>query len=174
MAFSLQKMAKEAFRVGRDDLEALKNLKTSELSTVVPHLVIAFHLEEIHKLVGEVPAFKEDGFTKAKDWSRDRGKVGALRTALGWLGYKNVEIRDRGRLRRWSGFQVGIPEEFDSVKVQKVCELSAPLRSKLERIYRQGKSIGIMELSGNSILSKKNVLSRDSGFVNEEGVTIQK
>ena len=69
---------------------------------------------------------------------RLKGTPYAFRMALSWYGFDNIKIEEEEPGKHFAEFQVGlqtIPNDFDSQKIIEIAQFSAPLRSRLSRMY---------------------------------------
>jgi Phage tail protein (Tail_P2_I) len=161
--FSSKEMIDSLFRLSEKETNELENFRQEPVRSVEPYLVLAYRLEEIHSIVKDHPEFKARGFLQAKEWLKARGTVKALKVALAWIGFSNVEIR-RGILKHWYCYQIGLKGEYQKkiAQIKKVAELSAPLRTKLELVYTLGDREMLILSTPNKTLNKE-VLSTDLG-----------
>jgi len=99
--------------------------------------------------------------------------VSSIKKALGWLGFKDCIIVDRGILDRWKYYQIGVSKKVPVSmmnKIKGVCELSSPTRCQLERVFLINKDKRMLCISGaNSTLSCGAMLSTDSGRITKKG-----
>lgn len=103
--------------------------------SVVPWLIYEYGLGEILPYVPDLRQALAQGI----QWQRVRGTRRAIELALDWIGFNaNIEESEAGTLR-WADFQMGLDQapqnlEFTNNVIQ-VSRLSAPIRSRLFRIY---------------------------------------
>ena len=103
---------------------------------VVPWLVFEYGLAEILPyLNGDQRAAIADGVP----WQRIRGTPAAILQALGWLSVDAEVDESEGGSYRWAEFQIGLaaPTTGETIisQITAVAALSAPVRSRLQRIY---------------------------------------
>jgi len=102
---------------------------------VVPWLIYEYGLGEILPYVPDLRQALAQGI----QWQRVRGTRSAVQIALDWIGFNaSIEESEAGTLR-WADFQMGLDQapqnlEFTNNVIQ-VSRLSAPIRSRLFRIY---------------------------------------
>ena len=163
------------FRLGTDEVKKLENILSSPEERILPSLVEAYELEEILPYVRNNDSFFKDGLANATDWADKRGLLIALKTVIGWLGYKEYEIISNSPGYRWSEYSIIINADLndDSIaKIKGVLSLSEPARSKLTRIASKKKQVRRMGLSYSNAIMGKNRLSNDSGVYDKDKVLI--
>lgn len=116
--------------------QRIRNAKREDIpDSVVPWLIYEYGLGEILPFVPDLRQALADGI----QWQRVRGTRAAIDIGLGWIGFDAmVEESEAGTLR-WADFQMGLDQapnglEFTNNVIQ-ISRLSAPIRSRLFRIY---------------------------------------
>jgi hypothetical protein len=116
--------------------ERVRNAKHTNIpDDVVPWLIYEYGLGEITPYVPDLRQALAEGI----QWQRVRGTRQAINIGLGWIGFDAlVEESEAGTLR-WADFQMGLDQapnglEFTNNVIQ-ISRLSAPIRSRLFRIY---------------------------------------
>jgi P2-related tail formation protein len=103
--------------------------------SVVPWLVFEYGLAEILPYLTDQRAAIEGGV----QWQRIRGTPAAILQALGWLNLNGEIDESEGGSYRWAEFQIGLdaPTSGEAIisQITAVARLSAPVRSRLQRIY---------------------------------------
>jgi hypothetical protein len=116
--------------------ERIRTAKRADIpDDVVPWLIYEYGLGEITPYVPDLRQALAEGI----QWQRVRGTRRAIDIGLGWIGFDaTVEESEAGTLR-WADFQMGLDQapnglEFTNNVIQ-ISRLSAPIRSRLFRIY---------------------------------------
>lgn len=116
--------------------ERVRTAKRTDIpDDVVPWLIYEYGLGEITPYVPDLRQALAEGI----QWQRVRGTRQAINIGLGWIGFDAlVEESEAGTLR-WADFQMGLDQapnglEFTNNVIQ-ISRLSAPIRSRLFRIY---------------------------------------
>lgn len=116
--------------------ERIRDAKRTDIpDDVVPWLIYEYGLGEITPYVPDLRQALAEGI----QWQRVRGTRRAIDIGLGWIGFDaTVEESEAGTLR-WADFQMGLDQapnglEFTNNVIQ-ISRLSAPIRSRLFRIY---------------------------------------
>jgi len=129
--------------------------------SVVPWLVFEYGLAEILPYLTDQRAAIEGGV----QWQRIRGTPAAILQALGWLHLTGEVDESEGGSYRWAEFQIGLdaPTGGEAIisQITAVARLSAPVRSRLQRIY----SVYDFRrfVLNDSLLSEGAILSDHSG-----------
>lgn len=117
-------------------VQRIRDAKREDIpDSVVPWLIYEYGLGEILPFVPDLRQALADGI----QWQRVRGTRAAIDIGLGWIGFDaSVEESEAGTLR-WADFQMGLDQapnglEFTNNVIQ-ISRLSAPIRSRLFRIY---------------------------------------
>jgi P2-related tail formation protein len=135
--------------------------RTDIPDSVVPWLVFEYGLAEILPYLSDQRAAIADGV----DWQRIRGTPAAILQALGWLGLDGEVDESEGGSYRWAEFQIGLdaPTTGEAIisQIAALAQLSAPVRSRLQRIYAVYDFRRFM--LDDSLLSDGAILSDHSG-----------
>ena len=104
--------------------------------SVVPWLIFEYGLAEILPYLDDD---QREAIDQGVPWQRIRGTPAAILQALGWLGVNGSVDESEGGSYRWAEFQIGLEaptsgEEIIS-QIAAVARLSAPVRSRLQRIF---------------------------------------
>lgn len=117
-------------------VERIRDAKFNDIpDQVVPWLIYEYGLGEITPYVPNLRQALAEGI----QWQRVRGTRQAIDIGLGWIGFDaTVEESEAGTLR-WADFQMGLDQapnglDFTNNVIQ-ISRLSAPIRSRLFRIY---------------------------------------
>lgn len=117
-------------------VQRIRDAKREDIpDSVVPWLIYEYGLGEILPFVPDLRQALADGI----QWQRVRGTRAAIDIGLNWIGFDaSVEESEAGTLR-WADFQMGLDQapnglEFTNNVIQ-ISRLSAPIRSRLFRIY---------------------------------------
>jgi P2-related tail formation protein len=104
--------------------------------SVVPWLIYEYGLGEILPYLGNN---QRRALAEGLLWQRIRGTKEALRIALGWIEIEGLIEESEAGTDRWAEFQLGLDErttgEASIDAIVGVARLSAPARSRLQRIY---------------------------------------
>lgn len=117
-------------------VQRIRNAKQENIpDSVVPWLIYEYGLGEILPFVPDLRHALADGI----QWQRVRGTRAAVEIGLGWVGFDAmVEESEAGTLR-WADFQLGLDQAPNGLaftnNVIQISRLSAPIRSRLFRIY---------------------------------------
>jgi P2-related tail formation protein len=117
-------------------IERVRDAKHQDIpDSVVPWLIYEYGLGEITPYVPDLRQALAEGI----QWQRVRGTRAAIEIGLGWIGFDAlVEESEAGTLR-WADFQLELgqaPNGLDFTNnVIQISRLSAPIRSRLFRIY---------------------------------------
>jgi hypothetical protein len=106
---------------------------------------------------------------KGLEFHRIRGTPKALRSALSWYGFTNVFIEEESPGAHFAEFQIGlneIPNGFGVDSIISAADFSAPLRSKLSRMYNSLYDVRRFVLDGSKF---GDFLSDDSGVRLHDG-----
>jgi len=117
-------------------VQRIRDAKRKDIpDSVVPWLIYEYGLGEILPYVPDL----RQALAKGIQWQRLRGTRAAIGIGLSWIGFDaEIEESEAGTLR-WADFQLGLDQappnlEFTNNVIQ-VSRLSAPIRSRLFRIY---------------------------------------
>jgi len=103
---------------------------------VVPWLVYEYGLGEILPYLGNN---QRRAIEEGVLWQRIRGPPGAVSIALGWINVEGLIDESEGGSYRWAEYQLGLSEATQGEQIISdivgVCEISSPVRSRLQRIY---------------------------------------
>ena len=125
---------------------------------IIPHLISAYGLEDLAKLV---PDFD---FAKALEWQKLKGTSESIVLAMKLLGISVQNITELKK-DRWNCYKV-LLENSKGITAKiliGLCKLSAPLRCKLYRIADINKEVRSLKLSSKDGNLHRNILSNFSG-----------
>lgn len=80
----------------------------------------------------------ETRITEGLKFYRLAGTPYAVRMALSWYGFEHVIVEEEEPGAHFAEYQIGldaIPNNLDIMQIISACELGAPLRSRLSRMY---------------------------------------
>ena len=104
--------------------------------SVVPWLIYEYGLGEILPYLGND---QRRAVAEGVLWQRIRGTPESIAIALGWIGLQGTIDESEGGSYRWSEFQIGLPAATQGEAIINdivgVARISAPVRSRLQRIY---------------------------------------
>lgn len=102
---------------------------------VVPWLIYEYGLGELLPYLVDQRRALQEGV----QWQRLRGTPQALKTALGWIGLDALLEESEAGTLRWAEYQLGLeqapPDLAFVARVIEISRISAPVRSRLFRIY---------------------------------------
>lgn len=116
--------------------QRIRDAKYNDIpDSVVPWLIYEYGLGEITPYVPDMRQALVEGI----QWQRLRGTRKAIEIGLGWIGFDATVEESEASTIRWADFQMGLDQappdlEFTENVIQ-VSRLSAPVRSRLFRIY---------------------------------------
>jgi P2-related tail formation protein len=104
--------------------------------SVVPWLIFEYGLGEILPYLGND---QRRAVAEGVLWQRIRGTPQSISIALGWIGLQGTIDESEAGSYRWSEFQVGLSAATQGEAIIDdivgVARISAPVRSRLQRIY---------------------------------------
>lgn len=158
---NLSRVTSSLVRAGAP-VPTIRTAKRTDIpDSVVPWLVFEYGLAEILPYLSNQREAIEGGV----QWQRIRGTPAAILQGLGWLNLNGEIDESEGGSYRWAEFQIGIdaPTSGEAIisQITAVARLSAPVRSRLQRIY----SVYDFRrfLLDDSLLSDGAILSDHSG-----------
>jgi P2-related tail formation protein len=158
---NLSRVTSSLVRAGAP-VPTIRTAKRTDIpDSVVPWLVFEYGLAEILPYLSNQREASEGGV----QWQRIRGTPAAILQGLGWLNLNGEIDESEGGSYRWAEFQIGIdaPTSGEAIisQITAVARLSAPVRSRLQRIY----SVYDFRrfLLDDSLLSDGAILSDHSG-----------
>jgi P2-related tail formation protein len=110
------------------------SLKLDAYEPFIPWLIWEYGLGEILPYLTDPQRAIQEGI----QWQRARGTPAALRIAFGWRGLDGVSVFQEEPGRHFSAFQIdtgAVPPITDVDDLIALARLSAPIRSRLSRIY---------------------------------------
>jgi len=138
----------------------------------VPYLINAYGLGFLLPYIESLDDFFKNGLDEAREWKSYANTPKAIKIALSWIGFPNAKIEEAGPCVNWNHYQVDPrrkPTYAELEKIKAVCSLSAPARSKLVRIFHKH---DVRRLRLGSGKLDTNILSKDSGYYDKDGVLI--
>lgn len=115
-------------------VDAISGIKYTPPDNLLPYLVWEYGLENLLPYLSDPRLAIQEGV----QWQRIHGTPAALKLAMGWLGFNNGEIEAEVPGVHYYEYQIDsgkiVPTaELENVKA--VAQYSAPLRSRLTRLY---------------------------------------
>ncbi|WP_082837309.1 phage tail protein [Labrenzia sp. OB1] len=121
---------------------------------IMPFLVFEYGLEPLRPFVANLYNLIDEG----RQWARFRGTHKAVYDGLGFTGYSGTIVNPPARRIAWADFQIALDRlrdtESDLIPIDGVVGLSAPVRSKLRRVYH-----------GHDIPAAENGYTRHGGSI---------
>ncbi len=104
--------------------------------SVVPWLIYEYGLGEILEYLGNN---QRRALAEGVLWQRIRGTPESVRIALSWINVEGLIDESEGGSARWAEYQLGLSEATQGEQIISdivgVCQISSPVRSRLQRIY---------------------------------------
>lgn len=146
--------------------KTIKGIKYNDIpDSFIPWLIKEYNLGEIAAIFDDPKIVLEKGLP----WSRIKGTEKALTDVLEWLGVGVLKVESDGPGDNFAYFQIEldkVPDGPDIIKkILKAVKLSAPVRSKLKRVY-SGYNVPIFTLNKTKL--NKGLLNGFSGVYNQE------
>ena len=115
-------------------LQQIREMKNTPSDNLLHWLVWEYGLEAILPYSSDMRQM----LTMGLNWQRIRGTPGALKMALLWLGIYSPEIENEPPGRHFYEYQLDpgkVPGDGDINRIINLARMSAPVRSRLSRIY---------------------------------------
>lgn len=115
-------------------LKQIREMKNTPSDNLLHWLVWEYGLEAILPYSSDMRQMLTTGL----NWQRIRGTPGALKMALLWLGIYAPEIENEPPGRHFYEYQLDpgkVPGDEDITRIINLARMSAPVRSRLSRIY---------------------------------------
>lgn len=127
-------------------IQTLINVKSDPPDNFLYWLIWEYGLDEILPYISDPRTLIADGLK----WQRLRGTPKSLRIALGWVNVYPVRIEEEPPGAAFFQYQLELDRILRSEELKKtlkLCDLSAPVRSRLARIYNKEHDIRPLHLS---------------------------
>ncbi|MEM1000464.1 MAG: phage tail protein [Bacteroidota bacterium] len=131
-------------------INSLINLKSDPPEAFLYWLIWEYGLDEILPYIADPRRLIADGL----QWQRLRGTPQSLRIALGWIGVDLQRIEEEPPGAAFFQYQLeldGILHRTERGPSFNLCELSAPIRARLARIYNREHDLRPRILSEDSV-----------------------
>ncbi len=115
-------------------LTELPGFKYQSSDVMLPYLVWEYGLENLLPYLSDARLALQEGVR----WQRIIGTPQAVNLAMGWLGYQHSQIESEVPGAHFFEYQIDLGELLASsqlTSIQAVNQFSAPLRSRLSRLY---------------------------------------
>ncbi|SHO57766.1 phage tail protein [Vibrio quintilis] len=115
-------------------VQQLKTFKQEPADNLLYWLIWEYGLEDVLLYVPDLRKVIKEGLI----WQRLRGTPESLKIALGWIGMDDITIEENRPGRHFYEYQVDpgkIPTQEERSRLFGVADLSAPVRSRLSRMY---------------------------------------
>ena len=115
-------------------MEKIKTIKSDPPIQVLYWLIWEYGLGDLLSYISDLKLLINEGLK----WQRFRGTPDSLKLALGWVGIDDIEIEEEVPGIHFYQYQLKLGEIPDRVKVDNIINLSrlsAPVRSRLSRLY---------------------------------------
>jgi len=151
-----------------DGIDTLVNVKNRRLPSFLPFLVWEYGLAALEPYVANSYILLDEG----RIWQIERDTMAAIHRALGWVDHAGTIAEAPKRRQWWNAFQiylVDLPaaDEPDLEAIERVAELSAPLRSDFRRgvhLYDAGAiETAWSRLDSTKLSSESGVALHDNG-----------
>lgn len=117
-------------------LEVLRNFKSNPSDDLLLWLIWEYGLEDILPYISELPLLISEGIK----WQRIKGTPMSINIALGWIGRSKCIIEEEPVGLYFYQYQLKvdkIPSKYDLINIHHLCKMSAPVRSRLARLYNE-------------------------------------
>lgn len=120
-------------------LEAVENIKTIKSDPpiqVLYWLIWEYGLGELLPYISDLKLLINEGL----NWQRLKGTPDSLKLALGWIGIDDMEIEEEVPGLYYYQFQLNlgnIPSRWEVDNIINLSKLTAPVRSRLSRLYNE-------------------------------------
>lgn len=148
-------------------VDAIANLKAHPHDALIPWLIWEYGLGELLPYLSDPRRAINEGVL----WQRSRGTPAALITALGWVGL-STQIEQEVPGVHFAQFQIDageVPDQATLTALMGIAQLSAPVRSRLARVFNQGWDLRRVMLDDSRLGDA--LLSDYSGVMHADGVT---
>ena len=127
------------------DPAIIKSFKFNPPDNILPYLIKEYALEELLPWLENPRKAIKQGIK----WQRIRGTPESLKIALSWAGLQDVLVEEETPGEHFAEFQIGfkhVPADLVTDNVIALARLSAPIRTRLTRIYNEGYDVRRLKL----------------------------
>lgn len=148
-------------------VDIIAHLKAHPHDAMMPWLIWEYGLGELLPYLTDPRRAINEGVL----WQRSRGTPAALITALGWVGL-STQIEQEVPGVHFAQFQIdagAVPDQATLTALMGIAQLSAPIRSRLARVFNQGWDLRRVMLDDSRLGDA--LLSDYSGVMHADGIT---